>query len=79
MGVRNGTATVQLSTDGGDWQCRGFANALVEVTGTVFQLADPVINNAQPIAFGSFREGALVTAQALSITNNAADDGFQKT
>jgi hypothetical protein len=76
-GVRTGTTTVQLSTDGTQSGiAEVFANALVQVAGTVYELADPTINNVQPIALGNFREGDTVTPQALSITNNALDDGY---
>ncbi|MCB1773016.1 MAG: choice-of-anchor D domain-containing protein, partial [Gammaproteobacteria bacterium] len=75
-GVRGGTATVALSTDGTQsGNAEAFANAEVQVSGTVYELAGPQVNNA-PIAFGNVHVGDSVTAQALSITNTALDNGF---
>jgi hypothetical protein len=76
-GVVNGTVTVNLQSDGTGTSGLGTTNLAsqnVAVSGTisaiVANLADPVINNAQPINLGKFREGQLAQTN-LSITNNA--------
>jgi len=48
------------------------------ITAGVYRLANPLINNVQPITFGNFREGDAVTAQAVSITNNVVNDEFSE-
>ncbi|MCP4379475.1 MAG: choice-of-anchor D domain-containing protein, partial [bacterium] len=73
-----GSATVELVTDGsvtGTQEVFGTAN--VTVSGTVYRLADPSIDNS-PIAFGNVHVGDIVAAQAVSITNNAANDTFSE-
>ncbi|MCP4332446.1 MAG: choice-of-anchor D domain-containing protein, partial [Gammaproteobacteria bacterium] len=45
------------------------------ISGGIFRLANPVVDTVQPVAFGNFREGAVVAAQALSITNDVPNDG----
>jgi hypothetical protein len=82
----SGTATVLFASNGAGTSGLGITSlpsqdvvvSAAVVEGAVFRLADPVINNAQPIAFGNVRQGATVTAQALSITNAAPDDGFSE-
>ena len=53
----------------------GLADQTPSVTGsvsaTITNLAQPVINNAQPISFGNVRIGTATTAQTVSVTNGA--------
>ncbi len=44
----------------------------------VFRLASPVIQNAQPINFGKFRVGDVVSNVALSVLNDVPADGFSE-
>ena len=64
----DGAGTSGLGTTGLDSQ--DIAVSASVITGTVWNYADPVINNS-PLAFGNFREGDTVTAQTVSITNAA--------
>ena len=76
-GVRTGTANVELATDGAvTGNAEIFANANVQVSGTVYELASAQINNAQPIAFGNVHVGDVTVAQDVSITNTALNNGF---
>ncbi|MCP4045709.1 MAG: choice-of-anchor D domain-containing protein, partial [Gammaproteobacteria bacterium] len=84
-GVVDGTATLDFASDGtgtSDLGITGLPSQDLTVTAnisaTAFNLADPVINNTQPLVFGNFREGGAVAAQALSITNNAPADGYSE-
>ncbi|MCB1874479.1 MAG: choice-of-anchor D domain-containing protein, partial [Chromatiales bacterium] len=78
-GVVNGTQTLNFVSDGSGTSELG-QTALADqnlavsavIQANVFDFANPVINNAQPIDFGNVREGAMVSAQALSITNDVA-------
>ena len=84
-GIVNGTQTINFASDGTGSSGLGItalANQDLAVSatinGNVFRLANPVINNNQPIAFGNFREGDAVTAQAISISNDVPDDNFSE-
>jgi len=85
-GVVSGTATVNFASDGTGTSGLGLYGLPSQdvgvsgtiLTATVWRLANPVINNTQPVAFGNYREGDAVAAQAVSITNNVPDDGFSE-
>ncbi|MBT8061567.1 MAG: choice-of-anchor D domain-containing protein, partial [Gammaproteobacteria bacterium] len=81
----NGIATINFASDGEGSSGLGITGlpsqdltVIANISMTAFNLADPVINNAQPLVFGNFREGDAVAAQLLSITNDAPDDGFSE-
>ena len=76
-GAKSGTATVQLDTDGTvSGTAESFGSTVVSIDGSVYAYADPVTNNS-PFSFGNVRVGDTAEG-ALSITNNAADDGFSE-
>jgi hypothetical protein len=84
-GILDGMVTLNFVSDGASTSGLGITpldpqqlQVTANISVTAYNLADPVINNSQPIAFGNFREGDVVTAQALSITNAAPDDGFSE-
>jgi len=76
-GIKSGTATVQLSTDGSvTGTAEVFGSAEVTVGGTIYAFAAPAINNI-PVSFGNVRVDDVIS-QTLSISNNAANDGFSE-
>jgi hypothetical protein len=84
VGVVNATARIHLASNGTAFglgtTSLGFQEPGVQadvVSGTVVRLANPVINNTQPINLGKFREGQ-VAQTTLSITNNVPNDGFSE-
>ena len=84
-GSVTGTQTLNFVSDGAgtsDFGTTALAdqdlNVSAIISANVFRLANPVINNGQPLAFGNFREGDVVSAQALSITNDVPNDGFSE-
>ncbi|MCB1699366.1 MAG: choice-of-anchor D domain-containing protein, partial [Halioglobus sp.] len=84
-GVVSGTQTINFASDGTGTSGLGITaldSQDLTVTATidagVYRLANPVIDTAQPVAFGNVREGAVVAAQAISITNDVPDDGFSE-
>ena len=83
-GIVSGSVTVHQASNG---TISGLANtALADqnpgVSGTVSaiitNLAQPVINTAQPVSFGNVRLGSSPATQALSITNAAPTGGFSE-
>ena len=81
----SGTQTLNFASDGTGTSGLGITglpsqdlNVSASITAGVFRLANPLINTAQPVAFGNFREGDVVTQQAVSITNNVLNDGFSE-
>ena len=81
----SGTQTLNFASDGTGTSGLGITglpsqdlNVSASITAGVYRLANPLVNNAQPLAFGNFREGDAVTSQALSITNNVPNDGFSE-
>ena len=79
-GSVNGTVTLNFASDGTGTSGLGITGlpsqdlaVTASISATAYRLANPVINNTQPIAFGNFREGDAVTAQAVSITNDCAE------
>ena len=84
-GVVNGTVTLNFASDGTGTSGLGITGlpsqglaVTASITASAYRLANPVINNTQPVAFGNFREGDTVTAQAVSITNDVPNDGFSE-
>ena len=84
-GSVNGTQTLNFASDGTGTSDLGITglpsqdlNVTASITAGVFRLANPLVNNAQPLAFGNFREGDAVTSQTLSITNAVPNDGFSE-
>jgi hypothetical protein len=85
-GVVSGTARVNLVSDGTGTSGLGLTNlpgqdvgvsGTITAVGNVYRLANPVIDTAQPVAFGNVRVGASAS-QVLSITNNVPNDGFSE-
>ncbi|MBI2799678.1 MAG: choice-of-anchor D domain-containing protein [Gammaproteobacteria bacterium] len=54
------------------------ADQVLSLSGAVFRLASAGIQNVQPIDFGAFRVGDVMTAVDLAIKNTAANDGFSE-
>jgi PEP-CTERM motif len=85
-GVVSGSARVNLVSDGTGTSGLGLTNlpgqdvgvsGTITAVGNVYRLANPVIDTAQPVAFGNVRVGA-TASQLLSITNNVPSDGFSE-
>ena len=81
-GVVNGTIGIDFASNGAGTSGLGITTLASQDLGVqgaiqanVIRFANPVINNTQPIAFGNFREGDAVTAQAVSISNDVPNDG----
>ena len=84
-GSVNGAQTLNFASDGTGTSGLGITglpsqdlSVSASITAGVYRLANPLVNNAQPLAFGNFREGDSVTSQTLSITNDVPDDGFSE-
>jgi hypothetical protein len=78
VGAKSGTATITLTSDGSGTS--GLANTAlasqtVNVSGTVYRLA--AASAPAPVNFGIVHVGD-TPAQAISITNSAANDGFSE-
>ena len=79
-GAKSGTAALALQSDGSGTSGLGtlnLTNQTVNVSGNVYRLASAVINNAGSFGFGNVHVGDTVQ-QALSITNNVANDGYSE-
>ena len=79
-GAKSGTVNVGLSSIGA---AAGLGNTALTgqtatVTANVYNLAAPVINNSQPVAFGIVHVGDAVTPVAVSIKNNAPAGSFSE-
>ncbi|MDB5325353.1 MAG: hypothetical protein JWM57_922 [Phycisphaerales bacterium] len=79
-GARSGTVNIGLTSIAGG---AGLGNTILAgqtatVTGNVYNLAVPVINNSQPVAFGIVHVGDVVTPVAVSIKNNAPAGSFSE-
>ena len=48
------------------------------MSGSVFRLAEAGAVTPNPVALGNIREGESFAAQALTINNTAANDGFSE-
>jgi hypothetical protein len=80
-GSQNGTATIAFQSNGNGSSGLGItdlAPQIVNVTGAVYRYADPSMHMPEPVAFGVVHVGDVVTSKSLSITNNAANDGFSE-
>jgi hypothetical protein len=81
----SGTATVLLQSDGAGTSGLGTTSLPSQPVGVtaaiggvqVFRLAEPSAHTPEPVNFGNVRVGT-VTNQNLSITNQAANDGFSE-
>jgi hypothetical protein len=81
----SGTATVLLQSDGAGTSGLGATSLPSQPVGVtaaigsvqVFRLAEPSAHTPEPVNFGNVRVGT-VTNQNLSITNQAANDGFSE-
>jgi len=79
-GAKSGTATLALASNGTGTSGLTeltLAPQTVNVSGSVYRLANAVINNAGTFSFGNVHVGDTVQ-QALSITNSAANDGYSE-
>jgi hypothetical protein len=84
-GVVSGTQTINFASDGAGTSGLGITalasqdlTVTASIDANVYRLANPDINNTQPVAFGNVRQGAVVAEQAVSITNDVPDDGFSE-
>jgi hypothetical protein len=79
-GAKSGTATLALQSDGTDSSgltALNLSSQTINVSGNVYRLANAQINNPGAFSFGNVHVGDTVQ-QVLSITNNAAIDGFSE-
>ncbi|MSP03304.1 MAG: Hint domain-containing protein [Acetobacteraceae bacterium] len=79
-GLKSGTATIALTSDGTGTSGLGLtvlAAQTVAVSGSVWRLAAASAHTPQPVAFGSRHVGDVVS-QALTLQNTAAGDGFSE-
>ncbi len=53
------------------------AEQVLSISGAVFRYANPTAHTPEPVNFGNRRVGD-VTSQALTLTNNVANDGFSE-
>jgi hypothetical protein len=80
VGSKNGTVTLKFVSDGTGTTGTNTSlpSQTVNVTGAVFDYADPTIDNPL-IALGNFHVGDAVTAQGVSITNTVVSNAaFQE-
>ncbi|MBN1380772.1 MAG: choice-of-anchor D domain-containing protein [Deltaproteobacteria bacterium] len=85
VGYVNGTATVNLQSDGTGTSGLGIVDLASQdvgvtadiVTGMVVRYANPLINTLQPVDMGNVRIGTTAET-ALSITNNVPNDGWSE-
>ena len=84
-GTIAGTQTINFASDGTGTSGLGVTglpsqnlSVTASISATAYRLANPVINNVQPVAFGNYREGDAVTAQNVSITNDVLNDGLSE-
>ncbi len=82
-GIFNGTVTVNQASNGAGTSGLGITALTpqqVAATGSItvgtFNYAAPTVNNAQPIAFGNVRQGAVIGSQSISISNTAPVSAF---
>ena len=78
VGPKTGTATLGLQSDGtgtSGLSALGLAPQTVNVSGTVFRLAQP--NSIAPVNFGNVLTGSAQT-RTLTVSNLAAVDGFSE-
>ena len=79
-GVRSGTATVTLASDGigtSGLAALGIGTQVINVSGNVYRYASASSATPNPVNVGNVRVGSAGT-QALSIANTAAADGFSE-
>ena len=80
-GSQNGTATISFQSNGNGSSGLGItdlASQTVNVTGAVYRYASPSVHMPEPVTFGVVHVGDTVSGTALSITNNATNDGFSE-
>ena len=80
-GNRSGTATIALTSNGTGNSGLGLtslAGQTVNVTGSVYRLADASPHTPEPIDFGILHVGDPAPSQTLSITNSTVNDGFSE-
>jgi hypothetical protein len=80
-GSKNGTATVSLTSNGTGSSALGLTALTpqtVNVTGSVYRLAQPSIPGGTMIAFGTVHVGDNAQ-QTVTVANVAANDGFSET
>ena len=80
-GSQNGTATLSFVSNGNGSSGLGLTNLgsqTVNVTGAVFRYASPSVHTPEPVTLGIVHVGDTVSGTALSITNNATNDGFSE-
>ncbi len=80
-GARSGTATIGLVSDGTGTS--GLTNSnltsqTVNVSGNVYRLASPSTHSPEPVDFGVRHVNDSVSNVAVSLKNNAANDGFSE-
>ncbi|MBN1853698.1 MAG: choice-of-anchor D domain-containing protein, partial [Pirellulales bacterium] len=80
-GVKSGTATIRLESDGtgtsGLIPNVSLPDQTVNVTGKVFRLADPAPHAPEPVDLGIVHVGELAQ-QSITMSNQAAVDGFSE-
>ena len=79
-GVQSGTAIVSLESDGTGIDSNlttALTAQTIDVTGTVYAYAAPVVSNTT-LDFGPTRVGGTVTAQSIAIANGTTADPYQE-
>ncbi|MFN0126194.1 MAG: beta strand repeat-containing protein [Verrucomicrobiales bacterium] len=79
-GSKNGTATISLASDGTGSSGLGLtalSSQTVNVTGSVFRLAQPTLPGGTAIDFGIAHVGDTLQ-QSIDLTNAALNDGFSE-
>jgi hypothetical protein len=74
-GVRDGTVTVEYASDGAGTTGEAaisVGSQNIDVTGTVYRLASPEVDTAQPVVLAA-RVGDAAPTQNLSVTNQSPD------
>ena len=54
------------------------ADQTLSITGSAYRYAAPSAHSPEPVAFGNFHVGATVPTQLLTLSNQAANDGFSE-
>jgi hypothetical protein len=80
-GSKNGSATISLNSNGtgsSDLGLTPLTPQTVTVTGAAYRYAAPSAHSPEPVAFGNIHVGATAPTQLLTLSNQAANDGFSE-
>jgi hypothetical protein len=80
-GPVNGTATITVNSDGAGSSGLGatvLTPLTVDVSGTVYRLAQPDLVSSGAVNFGNFHVGDSVSPEMITLANGAAADGYSE-